>query len=497
MNSKYFQIRNIIICALFIQFIFFSSHLLGDEKNAPDPGRATVKILQTYIMPNYNIPWRMKNPGSSVGSGVIIKGKYILTNAHVVSNSTYIQVQKENDPKRYDAEIAFIGHDCDLALLKVKDESFFDNTVPLNFGGLPVLKSKVTTFGYPVGGYRISVTKGIVSRIQLSRYMHIGDMVFLTIQTDAAINSGNSGGPVVQDNKIVGIAFQASKRSNNIGYMIPMPIIKHFLDDIKDGRYDGFPSMGIYVDTLRNKSFRKYMGMKDNQSGIIIKHVNPGGSSYGHLKVGDILLSFDNVPLANDGSIVFGNGRIYYAHLIDVKQIGDEVSLKVLRKGKIINLKYPLRGHAPKISTSNEYEKLPKYYIFGGIVFQVLSREYLKTWNKWWYNAERRMLYYYFYSIIDSIHPERKEFVVINRVLPDRANTYISDIKDELVNSINGMKINSLKDAVKALNSPAGKYHIIKVDGSNLPIVLKVSEARDANIRVKGKYGIKFLKRLK
>jgi S1-C subfamily serine protease len=438
----------------------------------------------------------MKEPETSVGSGAVIRGKMILTNAHVVSDATYIQVKKESDPEMYDAEIMYIGHDCDLALLKVKDDRFYQNTAELELGGIPELRSKVTTYGYPMGGSRISITEGITSRIEIGEYSHCGNVSFLMIQTDAAINPGNSGGPVMQNNKIVGVAFQASANSDNIGYMIPTPVIKHFLADVRDGKYDGFPMLGAFTDPLENISYRRYLGMKDGQSGVLVSVVIPGGGAENRLYPGDVILSIDTVPIANDGTIKFMQGRIFYSYLIDAKQIGETISLVVLRKGRTCRVNYSLRSYHFRISWFNEYETMPRYYIFGGIIFQPLSKEYLMTWNKWWYTADRRLLYYYSYYISDNLFPGRKEFVIINRVLPDQANTYLSEVHDKVVDTINDVKINSLNDVAHAVQKPIDGFHVIRIDGTSFPLVLKASDIGEANRRITEKYNIPSLMRL-
>jgi len=160
--------------------------------------------------------------------------------------------------------------------------------------------------------------------------------------------------------------------------------------------------------------------MKDGQTGILVSVVIPDGGADKHLKKGDVILSIDSQPIANDGTIPFMQGRMYYSYLIDLKQIGDMISINVLRKGKPLTVRYPLGTYQFRISWFNEYETLPRYCIFGGLIFQPLSKEYMKTWDKWWYTADRRLLYYYSYYIQDAIFPERKEFITLTRVLPDR-----------------------------------------------------------------------------
>ena len=191
----------------------------------------------------FKVPIPFRSEGISLGSGFIINDHgYILTNAHVTQDETMIEVMHENGSRAYSARLLQICHTCDLALLTVEDENFFDDVKPLKIGGLPELQSRVNVFGFPEGGESLSVTSGIVSRIEVGGYVHSMQSL-LRVQIDAAINAGNSGGPVISNDRIVGIAMQALNRSENIGYMVPPPVINHFLADVEDGHFDGFPEL--------------------------------------------------------------------------------------------------------------------------------------------------------------------------------------------------------------------------------------------------------------
>ena len=132
----------------------------------------------------------------STGSGAIIGCKdgqrYILTNAHVVANETFLEVQRYGERKRFIATVHAVSHQADLALLKVEDKSFFGDVTPLEFGELPHVEQEIVVYGYPMGGNTLSATIGVVSRIEHHLYAHSGES-FLAIQVDAAVNPGNSG----------------------------------------------------------------------------------------------------------------------------------------------------------------------------------------------------------------------------------------------------------------------------------------------------------------
>ena len=192
-----------------------------------------VKIYTVSKIPNYSTPWN-SNIRRSHGSGTIIDGNRILTNAHVVANEPFIEVKRYGQTRRYEAELEFISHQADLAILKVKDSTFFEGTKSLQLGTLPEIRQEITVYGFPMGGNSLSVSTGIVSRIEHNRYAHSRE-IFLAIQVDSAVNPGNSGGPAISDGKVVGVVMQQISKSQNIGYLVPTEIIEHFLDDIKEG----------------------------------------------------------------------------------------------------------------------------------------------------------------------------------------------------------------------------------------------------------------------
>ena len=263
------------ITAAIIAMLFSGTALLAAEEDAGRliPEQSVVRIRTISQKPNYDIPWEMKPFRASSGSGAILSGNRILTNAHVVSDARYIEVTREGDSKPYLARVAHIGNDCDLAIVEVKDPSFFENTRPLPVGGIPGLRSTVLAYGYPIGGKRIAITEGVVSRMDFQPYQHSALDSHLILQIDASINPGSSGGPVVEEGKLVGIAFQSLSRGENIGYIIPTSVISRFLKDIEDGKYDEYPELGIDYRNLFNPAFKEYCSIPNDESGVFVYNV--------------------------------------------------------------------------------------------------------------------------------------------------------------------------------------------------------------------------------
>ena len=140
------------------------------------------------------------------------------------------------------ATVVAIAPGIDLAVLKSTTNPSSTPGRPCRAPSvLPQIKDPVLAYGFPTGGTSLSITKGIVSRIEFVPYNF--PVSGLRIQIDAAINPGNSGGPAVAGDKMIGLAFSTLNNAQNIGYIIPNEEIELFLKDIADGHYDGKPAM--------------------------------------------------------------------------------------------------------------------------------------------------------------------------------------------------------------------------------------------------------------
>src|SRR2546428_1682124 len=263
--------------------------------------KSLVRITATSVEPDYKAPWNSGGIQRGVGAGFVISGNRILTNAHVVSNSRYLTVEREGDPNKYPATVQFVANDCDLALITVSAPDFFKNMLPLKFGGIPALESTVSAYGYPIGGERMSVTTGIVSRVDFQLYTHSSVDQHLAIQISAQINPGKNGGPVMQNAKVMGVAFQgySGDVAQGVAYMIPTPVINRFLKDVSNGHYDKYVDLAISYSKLQYSAQRKFLGLKDDDRGVLVNTVVEAGPSVNILRPGDVLLAIDDHPIAS------------------------------------------------------------------------------------------------------------------------------------------------------------------------------------------------------
>ncbi|HEY2123701.1 MAG TPA: trypsin-like peptidase domain-containing protein [Chthoniobacterales bacterium] len=473
--------------AVLILTLFVAAYVNAQVPRGGDIRKSLVRITTTSQEPDYKVPW---NPGSmsvGVGAGFVIDGDRILTNAHVVSNARFIEVEKEDDPQHYTATVQFIGHDCDLAVLRILDKGFFQNTVPLIPGGIPAIESPVSVYGYPIGGDRLSVTRGIISRIDFQTYTHSGIDSHLAVQIDAAINPGNSGGPVMQGGKVVGVAFQgySGEVAQNVGYMIPTPVIDRFLKDISSGRYDGYVDLSLTYFRLLNPAERRALDLPDNEQGVMVSSVSSAGCSYGILREGDVLLAIDGLPIASDGFVQLDGERVEMPEIVERKFKGDKVHFDIWRDKTQQSVELELSGNWPYLIQANRYDSPPRFILFGGLVFQPLTKNFMDAYQV----DDLRLRYYYDFFVTGEIFKEHPEVIVLSNILPDPVNAYLSDLRFQIVDQINNKKIRTLQDMADAF-AQKSDYYVINFVGSSRPAVLERSAVEQARDRILTNYNV-------
>ena len=466
----------------------------SEEKTDFDKIGKNIVQIKVYSS-NYNAysPWVASALSGSSGTGFIIDNNRILTNAHVVSNAKYIQAQRHNQTIWFELKIEYIAHDCDLAILKAENPKFYEGSEALELGDIPEINSQVTVIGYPMGGNKISVSRGIVSRKEHSAYAHSEIDSHLVIQVDAAINPGNSGGPAFQNNKVAGVAFQVAAKGQNIGYLIPTTVVKHFLKDIEDNKYDGYVELGIQTMNSFSSAYRKRHAIPDNLDGIIITRVLSHSSADGHLQEGDLLLEIDSLPIGRNGTIVMDqDSRVDFVEIVDNKFSGQTIQAKIWRQGKIKTLQFPALKMNDFDFMRNQYDAPFDYQIIGGMVFQAVSRDLLSYWSRYGdTNSGSQLLYRFFYFLNDGWNKNIKNDIVFYRKLAHPVNAGSDYYMNLVVETVNNKKITSLNDLKSIYTDAKEKYLVFRFIDVETPLVMKRTEAMEADISIKKLYHIK------
>lgn len=468
-----------------IWIILLSTLLLHAKVNHEDVTKqAIVKIYTTAKIPNYQAPWS-SSMQSFTGSGAIIEGGYILTNAHVVADQAFIEVQRYGQRKRYIAKVFAVSHQADLALLKVENEAFFKGVIPLTFGTLPEVEQRIVVYGYPMGGNTLSATIGVVSRVEHHVYAHSGES-FLAVQVDAAVNPGNSGGPALSHGKIVGVVMQVITKSQNIGYLVPVSMVKHFIEDMKDGHYDGLADIGLGTQKLENPAMRRYYGLDDNISGKLINKVVHNSTLAGILKEGDILTAVDGHNIEDDGTVEFRQHEYTYFHyFIDAYQMGESVGLDIIRDKKPMHVNALLKHTADDmyLVKTTRYDTMPSYFVYGGYIFSPLTRNLIMSTNR------NRLTLSYLASKWQE--KEKSEVVVLLKVLASDMSRGDNNFGMWPIDKVNGESFQNFKEFYEKINAVKDKFLVLE-DKDGVKVIIDREEAQKKQAGILKKYNIEY-----
>jgi S1-C subfamily serine protease len=454
-------------------FAAFGGEAGADQKSAsattpaisPRIENSVVKVFSTIRRPDPFKPWTKAAPQNVTGSGVVIEGHRILTNAHVVGYASQVEIQASQSGDKLPATVVAVARGMDLALLKLDDESFFDTHPALPRASvLPDVRDAVFAYGYPLGGNSLSITKGIVSRVEFVPYS-FGN-AGLRIQTDAPINPGNSGGPVIDGDKMIGLAFSVATNAQNIGYIIPNEEIEPFLRGVASGHYDSKPTLHDQIQTLENPALRQYLGLDKAAEGVVVHR--PYHSEAGNpLKEWDVITRIGDYSVDNQGMVKLGPGlRVRYLYRVPQVVKDNKVPLTIIRGGKAMQVQVPASGPRHMLIPSLE-GGYPSYFIYGPIVFTRATAEFMSVISG---NAALMTAYSMTASPLvtrrnDEPDARREELVVIGApFFPHKLVGGYSSRQGAVVDSVNGVPVRSLRHLVGLLRDLKDDLIVLRFD---------------------------------
>ena len=454
-----------------------------------------VKIHAVQQSPDLLRPWTRSSPQQVKGSGVVIDGRRILTNAHVVRYASQIYVQPNQSASYIPARIEAMTAGMDLAILKLDDESFFDNRGTLPFAQeLPRVKDGVNVYGYPTGGTELSVTQGIVSRIEYTDYYY--QATGLRIQVDAALNFGNSGGPAVSDGKLVGLVFSLIQNAQNIGYLIPVEEIQLFLADIKDGVYDGKPQTHDLIQTVENDALRERLGLPKGINGVMVAQPYRDDADY-PLKEWDVITKIGDTPIDADGKVAIRYDlRLSASYLVQKYAKNGSLPITVFRKGQLISINLPVSSRR-ELVIPYLLEASPRYFIFGPFVFSQTTQDYLERLGNQRPGSIGRKPSPLITRRQDRPAFENEELVVVaSPLFPHRITKGYDDPNRSVISEVNGVPVRNLRHLVELLRDNRDEQISFKFASSGVltheTMVFNRKDLLDATAKILDENGIRY-----
>jgi S1-C subfamily serine protease len=426
---------------------------------------AVVKVVSTLRYPDPFRPWTKQAPTDVTASGVVIEGKRILTNAHVVLYSSQVQIQANQAGDKLSATVVAVAPGIDLAVLKLDDESFFKTHPPISRAStLPDIKDAVLAYGFPQGGTALSITKGIVSRIEFVPYNY--PVSGLRIQIDAAINPGNSGGPAIAGDRMIGLAFSHLDQAQNIGYIIPNEEVDLFLKDIADGHYDGKPAMFDELQTLENPALRAFLKVDKSVEGIVV-HRPDLSNAADPLKEWDVITRIAGTPIDDQGMIKLGpNLRIGFEYLIQKVAKNGKIDLTVVRANKPMQVEVPVSNERHNL-IADLHGGYPSYFVYGPLVFSRATMQFLGFMRN--NSSVMTSLGYIGSPLItrlgDTPSADREELTVVSSpFFPHNLAKGYGNPSAGVIYSVNGIQVHSLKHLVTLLRDLKDEFVVLEFD---------------------------------
>ncbi|SDS15600.1 serine protease, S1-C subfamily, contains C-terminal PDZ domain [Opitutus sp. GAS368] len=439
-------------------------------KTPAEPGvsgveNSVVKVFSTVRYPDLYRPWTKQAPSELTGSGVVIEGKRILTNAHVVLYASQVQIQASQAGDKISASVVAVAPGIDLAVLKLDDETFFDTHAPLaRANTLPDVKDAVMAYGFPTGGTSLSITKGIVSRIEFVPYNF--PTSGLRIQIDAAINPGNSGGPAIAGDKMIGLAFSTLNNTQNIGYIIPNEEIDFFLRDIARGPYQGKPAMFDELQTLENPALRAYLKLDKSVEGIVVHEPYESDPAY-PLKEWDVITKVGDTSIDDQGMIKLGsNLRVRFQYRIQQIAQNGKVPLTLVRTGRELKVDLPVSPDRPMLIPDLK-DAYPSYFVFGPLVFSKATAQLLGSFSA---NANLVVMLSAIRSPLavrrsdKPAFPDEELVILSSPFFPHRLAKGYGPHVGHVLKTVNGTAVRNLRHLVGLLRDSADEFITLEFD---------------------------------
>ncbi|NLX56568.1 MAG: serine protease [Planctomycetaceae bacterium] len=454
---------------------------------------SVVKIHSQQRIPDFVRPWMKSNPRDISGSGAIIEGKRILTNAHVVLYASRVLVQPAQSTERIPATVEAIAPGMDLAILKLNDEAIFDQRPPLPLDDeLPKIKNTVNTYGYPEGGDQLSVTEGIISRVEYVSYAE--SETGMRIQVDAPVNRGNSGGPAIANGKIVGLVFSMIPSANNIGYLIPADEIRMFLDDVADGTYRGKPKLFDDMQTVENKALRDRLGLDANTGGLMITRPVCPDESY-PLKEWDVITHIGDQAIDNQGNISVGNElHLSFRYLIPKLVKDGQIDLTIWRSGQSMAVQVPVK-YSRELLIPHLSGSYPSYFICGPLVFTPASQELVaglrgQAQASALLGMRQNPLLSRWFDRVSF--PDEQLVVLGPQSIPSPLLEGYDNQIFAVVTHVDDVEIKNLAHLVETVRKAAGKFITFKLGGAYETMVFDRQELLDATQEILEDESIRF-----
>ena len=499
------KLRSLVFVTLSVFLLTVAGATATKEPPLPAPMStqkqlALVRVNVTGQAYDYFRPWQKKAPFSKRALGAVLSKGRVLVTADLVANQNYVELERAESGEKTAANVEIIDYEANLALLEPTEKAFLDGITPLDITPDTVVGDRLAAWQLEPTGALLA-TEGLVTTVQMTSYpIDVGQFLTYRISIPMQYRENSYTVPLVKNNKLAGLLLRYDSRSQLLD-AIPAPIITHFLKEAESRNYRGFPSAGFSFFPTRDPELRDFAGEKGKGGGVYVTNVEPNTPAMkAGLQVGDVVTAVANNEIDQNGNYVDSlYGKIEFTNLLSAHAYsGDVVPVRIQRSGTPMELKVTLEHRDAKDYVSPPYnlDQPPGYYVLGGLIFQELSRQYLKEWGaNWQREAPQRLVY--FVRFQSELFPEgNRRVVILSQVLPANSTIGYDELAYLTVTKVNGKEIKSLADLAEAVKQPINGFIKIETEEDPKQIELDAAQVASEAPSLQENYGISALHRL-